>query len=381
MAQSRKKFLATTAAASTAALFPNIVLAKGEPIRLGAIPPITGANSLLGEQGARGVKLAVEVVNKRKGKVYDDRPFEIVTEDATSENQTAVAAMNKLVSGNVDAIVLPVLSTQIQAMAPVVKPSGIPWMTGGTAIKNTQLGLENLFRCRPSDGITANAMVAFAVKDLKKSKVAILHSSEAFGVGGAAQMDAALKKLGVTAVANEGYPIDVKDFTPEMLKFKAAGADAILMYIQNPVHVRLALDSYRQQALNVPVIGSPSVTNEQALETSGKAAEGVYGAMDFIVGSPRVNEFIKLFDATYHGKPDIGTGSGWVYDSILLLADTYRKIGTTDKAKTVAALHQVKGWEGVLGTFTCDAEGNMLHEIGIAQVEGGKPKVVKKVEG
>jgi branched-chain amino acid transport system substrate-binding protein len=385
MSLTRKKFLIDSAAAgaavSTAFAFPNIVLAKGEPIRLGVIPPITGSNALLGQQGREGAEFAVAQINARKGKVYDDRPLEIVLEDATSDNQTAVAAMNKLVTENVDVIVLPVLSTQIQAMAPVVKPTGIPWLTGGTAVKNTQLGLNNLFRFRASDAITASAIVNFLVKELKKQKIAILHSSEAFGVGGAQQCENTLTKLGLTSVLDIAYPIGQKDFTPEFLRIKQAGADGVILYVQNPSDTAIILGSYKQQNLGIPLVGSPSLANEGALEAAKDNANGCYGALDYIIGTPRTNDFITAFEAQFHEKPDVGTGSGWVVDAVTLYADTARKIGSTDKAKIIDALHDVKGWEGILGTHTCDPDGNMIHEVGIVQIVDEKPKLVKKVEG
>ncbi|HYZ15755.1 MAG TPA: ABC transporter substrate-binding protein, partial [Candidatus Acidoferrum sp.] len=142
MAPTRKIFLAGAGAAATSAAFgfPAIVGAAPAPIRLGSIPCLTGANALLGQQEHEGILLAVDEINRRPGKVYADRPFEIVEEDATNDNQAAVSALNKLLGENVDAVVCPVLSTQVQAMAPVMKSHEIPWMTGGTAVKNTQLG-------------------------------------------------------------------------------------------------------------------------------------------------------------------------------------------------------------------------------------------------
>ena len=74
-----------------------------------------------------------------------------------------------------------------------MKTHEIPWMTGGTAVKNTQLGVPGMFRLRGSDGITAAGMTNFAVKDKKGKKVAILHASDAFGTGGADQIVMNLK--------------------------------------------------------------------------------------------------------------------------------------------------------------------------------------------
>ncbi|GAC1660092.1 MAG: ABC transporter substrate-binding protein [Candidatus Elarobacter sp.] len=381
----RKNFLATTGAAAAGATFgfPAIVGAAAEPIRLGSIPPITGGNALLGQQQHEGVALAVEEINARPGKVYDGRPFEIVEEDATNDNQSAVSALNKLLGEGIVAIVCPVLSTQIQAMAPVMKTHEIPWMTGGTAVKNTQLGVPGMFRMRASDAITAAGMTNFAVKDKKGKKIAILHASDAFGVGGADQIVANLEKMGMKPVAKEQYPKDAKDFTAEILKIKQSGADVLMSYIQNPSDTAIILKQIRSLGLTIPIIGSPSLANQTAMETAGKDANGAYAAVDFIVGfnSNVATHFLTSFYRKFHHNPDVGTGSGWVYDSVYMLADTYKRQKSTDPKQTITSLKAVKKWDGVLGTFSADAEGNMVHSVSIGQIENGKLHLVKKVTG
>jgi branched-chain amino acid transport system substrate-binding protein len=381
----RKNFLAATGAAATTAVvgFPAIVGAAPEPIRLGTVPCLTGSNALLGQQEHEGVSLAVEEINARPGKVYDGRPFEIVEEDATNDNQSAVAALNKLLGENIVAVICPVLSTQIQAMAPVMKTHEIPWMTGGTAVKNTQLGVPGLFRLRASDAITAAGMTNFAVKDKKAKKVAILHASDAFGTGGADQIVLDLKKMGMDPVSNEQYPKDAKDYTAEILKVKQSGADALLLYIQNPSDTTIILKQIRSLGLMIPLIGSPSLTNQTAMETAGKDANGAYGAVDFIVGfnSNVATHFLTAFYNKYHHLPDVGTGSGWVYDAVYMLADTYKKQKSTDPKQTIGSLKNVKNFEGVLGTFSADSEGNMVHSVSIGQIEDSKLHLVKKVNG
>jgi branched-chain amino acid transport system substrate-binding protein len=386
MDQTRKKFLVTSAAVATgaaAAGFPNIVLGAPEPIRIGLIPPITGSNALLGQQEQDGVKLAVDQINARPGKVYDGRPFEIVTEDATNDNQSAVAALNKILGENIVALLAPVLSTQIQAMAPVMKSHEIPWMTGGTAVINTRLGVPGLFRLRASDGITAAAMTAFAVNEKKSKKPAIMHASDAFGVGGADQIVLNLKKMSMEPVANEQYPKDTKDFTAELLKIKTAGADALMVYVQNPSDTALILQQIRSNGLKMPIIGSPSLGNTTALDIAKQSADGIYVSLDFIVGfnSAIATKFLTTYYNTFHRLPDVGSGSGWIYDGVFLLADKYRSQKSTDPKATIDALKKTKNWEGVMGTFNCDGEGNLVHAVSIGQIEKSQIHLVKKVNG
>jgi branched-chain amino acid transport system substrate-binding protein len=283
----RKTFLTTTgtAAAAGAFGFPAILGAAAEPIRIGSIPCLTGSNALLGQQEHDGILLAVEEINARPGKVYDGRPYEIIEEDATNDNQSAVSALNRLLGENVVAIVCPVLSTQIQAMAPLMKTREIPWMTGGTAIRNTMLGVPGLFRMRASDAITAAGMTNFAVNDKHGKKIAILHPDSAFGLGGADQVLQHLKTMGLGLVANEQYPKDTTDYSAEILKIQRSGADVLMMYIQNPNDAANILKAIRSLGLNIPIVGSPALGNQALIDAAGKDGNGVYAAVDFTSGA------------------------------------------------------------------------------------------------
>ncbi len=232
-------------------------------------------------------------------------------------------------------------------------------MTGGTAVKNTTLGVPGMFRLRASDGITAAAMTNFAVKDKHAKKVAILHASDAFGTGGADQIVANLKRLHLEPVANEQYPKDAKDYTAEILKIKQSGADALLMYVQNPSDTAIMLQQIRSLGLTIPIVGSPSLANQTAMETAGKNANGAYAAVDFIVGfnSNVATHFITSYYQRFHHQPDVGSGSGWVYDAVYMLASCTRKQKSSDPKQTIASLKALRGWEGVLGRFDCDARG------------------------
>jgi branched-chain amino acid transport system substrate-binding protein len=329
------------------------------------------------------VLLAVEQINARPGKVYDDRPFVIVEEDATNDNQSAVSALNKMLGENVDAIVNPVLSTQIQAMAPVMMTQMIPWMTGGTAVKNTQLGVPGLFRLRASDAITAAAITNFVVEEKKAKKVAILHASDAFGTGGAEQIVINLKKHNMDPVADLQYPKDAKDYTAEILRIKQSGADALCVYVQNPSDTAVILQQIRSLGLTIPIVGSPSLANTTAIQTAGKNADGVYAAVDFIVGfnSNIATHFLTSFYNRFHQQPDVGSGSGWVFDAVNLLAYVYKMQRSTDPKMTIANLAKIKNWEGVLGLHTADAEHNMVHTVSIGQINNGVFSLVKKVSG
>ena len=347
------------------------------------IPTLTGASSFQGEENANGAYLAVEQINARPGGVYDGRKIRLIQEDAAGENQTAIAALNKLLSQDLDALVLPVLSTQIQAMVPIMRRQAMPWLTGGTAAKNSTYGLPNMFRMRASNAVYATAMVSYAAKEIGARKVAILHSSDAFGVDGGDQCERNLKEQGLSAQIRLSYPLNARDFTAPLLKVRQSGADLLLVFLVNPADVALILSQYRQLGLGIPLVGSPTLANQDALNVAAANADGIYVAIDYAPGADnRVTaQFVQDFKARFGKLPDIGQGSGWVYDCVNLLCDTYRDNRSTDRIATVEALRRVKDWNGTLGRFSCDAVGDMVHEVAFAQIKGGQPHLIRKVSG
>jgi hypothetical protein len=61
------------------------------------------------------------------------------------------------------------------------------------------------------------------------------------------------------------------------------------------------------------------------------------------------------------------------------LARAYAQQKGTDAKATIATLRATKDYHGVLGTFMCDGEGNMIHQISIGRIENAKVALVKKV--
>jgi ABC-type branched-subunit amino acid transport system substrate-binding protein len=117
------------------------------------------------------------------------------------------------------------------------------------------------------------------------------------------------------------------------------------------------------------------------METAGKNANGAYAAVDFIAGfnSPVATHFLTSFYNRFHHQPDVGTGSGWVYDAVNMLAYVYKQQNSSDPKQTIASLKKIHGWEGVLGRFDCDGDGNTVHSVSIGQINDAKLRLVTKV--
>ena len=62
------------------------------------------------------------------------------------------------------------------------------------------------------------------------------------------------------------------------------------------------------------------------------------------------------------------------YDAARILIDAMKRAGSTDGPKVRDALAQTKGYAGVSGSITIDAERNSTKNIVVLKIDGGKVK-------
>jgi urea transport system substrate-binding protein len=91
-----------------------------EAIKVGAVLPFSGGVELYGRQAKLGLDLAAKEINAGGGIL--GRPVEVLYEDDKTDPAAAVAATNKLIERDgVLALVGPITSRNLNAMAPVVE--------------------------------------------------------------------------------------------------------------------------------------------------------------------------------------------------------------------------------------------------------------------
>ncbi|MFL5301340.1 MAG: ABC transporter substrate-binding protein [Anaeromyxobacteraceae bacterium] len=351
--------------------------AAADVIKIGLTAEMTGPNAEAGAYQVNGAQLALDEINKAGG--VNGMQLELKVEDTQSSNNGAVNALSHLGSeGNVTAIVGPVRSTQIQAMAPTLKKMGVPMLIGGTDPGLTRAGNTWLFRCRPNDSYSAKVIAEFGVNTLGKKKWAIVHATDAFGTGGKNALVDALKPLGAQAALVQGFTSNTQDFTPVILAIKQSGADIIGTYIPNSPDVGIFSKQLRQLGVNAPWVGSPSVATATAMKLGQDALFGTYGIADFTPGANAEAEaYAKKYRERFKVEPDFY--SSWAYDAVHLIANAAKSAGSTKPDDLKKAFQSVKGWKGAEGTYQFDKYGDGLHGYNVVKNEQGKITFVKTI--
>ncbi|HWA13413.1 MAG TPA: ABC transporter substrate-binding protein [Burkholderiales bacterium] len=350
----------------------------GGPIRIGVVNEITGVQAQAGEFTLFGIRLAVEEINKAGGLL--GRQVELQVEDNQSTNPGTVLAFSKLGSRkDIAGIVGPIRSTQIQAASPTIAKSGIPTMIGGTDTSLTHVNNRWVFRARPNDSYSSRTIADFGVNTLGLKKWAIVHSTDAFGSGGAKALTEALAKLGVAPVLDQGYTNNSQDFTATVLAVKKSGADALATYMTMEPDVGIFARQLRQLGFPGAWMGSGSIIAVTSLKLAGEALHGTYGIADFTTDANDITRaFTRRYREKYGVNPD--TFASWSYDATQILAMAIRNARTTEPEAVRAAILGIKGYKGLEGTYEFDQNGDGLHGYNIVKNEGGRIVFIKRVD-
>jgi branched-chain amino acid transport system substrate-binding protein len=358
--------------------FSRIARAAGDTIQVGMVLPVTGPASDNGKYSLTGAKIALDRVNKSGGVL--GKRVELVTEDDQTTNPGAVLAFSKLAAQpDIVALIGSIRSTQTHAMAPDILKTGKPVCFGGTDPALTKMGNPWLIRFRPNDSYSGRVIASYGVETLGKKSWAIVHSTDAFGMGGLKALSASLNKLDAKIAIDQGYPNQSQDFTPVVLAIKSSGADIIGSYFTFDNDIAIFARQLRQLGAALPWVGSPSIVGAQAVKLAGPALWGAYGVADFAVdSSPEAKEFAKLYSAVSNVPPD--AFSSWTYDAIGVLSAAINKAGSTDPDKIRAAILSTKGYKGSEGEYNFDEFGDGLHGYNIVRNEKGVIVFDKHIE-
>lgn len=376
---------------ATALLSWSIAGIAADPIKIGVTGPFTGGSAPMGVSMRDGVKLAVTEINAQGGVL--GRKIELIERDDEAKNERGVQVAQELINKEKVVATVGFINTGValasqrfyqEAKIPVINNVA----TGTIITKQFADQPENyVFRTSANDAIQSSMIVEEAIGKRKMTKVAILADSTNYGQLGREDLEKALDKKGIKAVVTEKYNIKDVDMTPQLLKAKQAGAEAILTYGIGPELAQIA-NGMEKLNWKVPMIGSWTLSMGNFIDNAGKNGDGTLMPQTFIQepNTPKRKSFIDNYVKTYKPAGDripspVSAAQG--YDSIYLLAAAFKQAGGTDGSKVRAALENLNDKvDGVVTTynkpFTKDDHEAIKGTIPVfGEVKGGRVVLAK----
>ncbi len=356
-----------------------------DPIKIGLSGPFTGGSSPMGVSMRDGVKLAAEEINAKGGVL--GRQIQLIERDDQADNTRGIQVTQELINKEKVVAGIGFINSGVSLAAQrFYQEAKIPVMNNvATAtiitqqFKAPEFPDSYVFRTSANDTLQTTMMVDVAVTQRKFTKVAILADSTNYGQLGREDLEKALAKKGLKAVAVEKYNIKDVDMTAQLLKAKQAGAQVVMTYGIGPELAQIA-NGMEKLGWKVPLVGSWTLSMANFIDNAGKNGDGAVMPQTFIQdgNTPKRKAFIAAYQKAY--KVDriaspVSAAQG--YDSMYILAAAIKQAGTTDGPKVREALENLKDkYEGVVKTFDHpythdDHEAIKLSDVMLGMVQGG----------
>jgi branched-chain amino acid transport system substrate-binding protein len=330
---------------ATSAPAPIATAAPVTTIKVGALYPLSGELSKIGEDVRNGLTLAIEDVNAAGGiKSLGGAKIELVFGDSQGKPDIGISEVERLIQQEGVVMVVGCYNSSVTLPASQAAQRLQTPFLDDTAISDeiTDRGYEWVFRIVGKASWYARDQVAF-VQDLKNlagyevKKVALLHENTDFGESTAEGQKKYLAEAKIEIVAEVTYPSNAADLSTEVAKVQASNPDAVLTVTYLNDGVLIAQAREKLGMTNIPFIDSAGGTiDPDFIKRLGQTAEGMFSLVEFskyAKGSDKANQhFLDRWGADMTGN------SVNAYNAGVVVADALERAASTDKAKIRQAL-------------------------------------------
>lgn len=343
---------------SSASLFLGAVLLgcrtphPADEIRIGATLPLTGKESRAGLYFKNGYTLAVDEANRAGGVMVRGLkrrlPVRLVILDDKSESTTAVQLVEHLITVRGVHALLGTYETKVSlAQSVVPERHQIPYvMGGGAASEIFSRGFKWIFGLLSSVESMAGTFMDWLAAEQDRGRLprplrlAIAWENTAHGQdfrqGIEAKRQTAADRFAL--VMNEPFDLNTKDFTPLMLKLKAARADVFLSDCHYPDFV-LQHRTYLQLGLRHAVVAyGPRGSEAEARKALGAGVDYLVSGQWWTPELPYEESRRFLHEYTARFGDATSYYPGLAYETARTLLAAIESAGALDRAAIRHAL-------------------------------------------
>jgi branched-chain amino acid transport system substrate-binding protein len=351
-------------------------------ILVGHVGSLTGNEATFGTSTDNGIRLAVDEVNARggvKGKQVQVKTYD----DQGKPEEAAIAASRLILQDKITVLLGEVASSRSLAMAPIADQNKVPMVTpSSTNPRVTKDGAKTrpyVFRVCFIDPFQGTVMAKFAHEKGVK-KVAVLRDvGNDYSVGLADFFLSKYKELGGKIVDDQSYKAGDQDFKAQLTAIKAKAPEAI--YVPGYyTDVALIARQARELGIKAALMGGDGWDSPKLFEIGGKALDGSFFSnhYSFEDPAPRIQEFVKKYKERFGEVPDGLAATG--YDAARITFDAMNRAKDLSGEGIRDALEATKGFEGVTGVISIDADHNAVKPAVVLEVKDGAARYVATVQ-
>jgi branched-chain amino acid transport system substrate-binding protein len=299
------------------------------------------------------------------------RRVRLVVADDRNSPEGAIEASRRLIyQERVPAIVGPQFSRNAIPAALLAERERTVMICPLSTNPQTTAGKRFVFRVPYLDTFQGYSLARFARRELAASRAAVLFDvANEYNRTLAEVFRDTFLRLGGSLTAFESYTTDqALDFTPQLSRIAAAGADVLFLPNLN--------DDVRRQGRQARELGIAAVLlggdgwDPDAL-ASEPAFAGSFAARHWhpAVATPKARGFLESFRARFGEPPDDIAAT--TYDAFGLLFSAMQAAGRAEPEAIRAALLKLEPYAGVTGSIVYRGSGDPSKSVVLVRVAGG----------
>jgi len=361
-----------------------VVVAPGEPVRIGASVALTGPIPEFGLDISQSYQLAVADLNAAGGLMGHD--YELDIQDGACDGDAATVVANGFAADpTILAVAGGTCTGETLGLQPILAEARVPHVSASAtnpAVTSEDCDICN--RVALSDKLQADVDAEYVFNTLGLTKAAVMHDNTDYGLGVATLFQDAFVLLGGEVVSFDGIQVGDTDYRPVLTQVATNSPELIFFggYYQEAALIVSQMQETGME--DVVFFSDDGVYGDAFINTAGDVSEGVYAS--FVAGD-EVAEANAEFDAKYlemwGTTPDEqGPFHAQAYDSVQLIAAALASAAETDdngegylffdREAIISAVRSTANFQGLAGVMTCDAIGNCgAGGIQIFQVQDG----------
>ena len=350
---------------------------EAAPIRIGASLPLTGRFSEPGTAAGRGYEVWVDMVNEAGGVL--GRPVELTVLDNASEQDTAVADYEKLITvDQVDLVVGPFSSFLVIPTSEVAARYGYAFVEpAGGSPEVFDRGLTNLFFAQPARGARqADPFTEYVLglpDGVRPTTFAVVSQDDPFTLGVMERLKEQLTEGGLELVFDEIYAPETTDFSALAIQVADLDPDLIVggTVLEDSIGQIRAYQEAGYQPRGAFFTTGPSLPGPFR-EGLGSATEGVFASISWFPEAAEhqnaefVAKYIEMFGGTAGDIPEDAANAFTVGQVLQQAAENIQSI---DNAALIEELHQAE-FQTVVGPLSFDEVGAPQGSFMILQWSG-----------
>lgn len=340
-------------------------------IKIGAILPLTGSASSVGEFQKNGIEVAVSEVNEMGG--INGEKVEVIFGDSKNEGKEGLAVLKKMVE--LDKVKV-FIASQSGVVVPLAKEISnnkdlLLFITISSYPEVTKLG-NNIFRFYVTSDNESKKMADFTYNKLGIKNAGIFYINDDFGIGGLKTFRNKCIELGGKVVWEGSYEKTGSDFKTTLLKATNSKMEALYIIGYDKAFA-IAVKQAREVGMKLPILASIGMSVPEWIKIAGESAEGIYvTATRFEPGfnNPKIKTFVEKYNKQFGKDPNML--AAFTYDSFKLIIEAFSK-GANSPQELAEKLKKINNYEGTIGNISFDIsrEGNI--DLIIRKISDGKP--------